>query len=254
MIYTFETGNPDLPAILFLHGGGISSKSWLPVIERLPDFHCLAPDMPEQGRSQAMPFHIEETACLVADIIRQRVPGRKAHLVGLSLGGPVIFTLLRIAPELVDHVLISGSSGQISRLSAAIGKSSLWVYRLFKKEYLVRTTMRQQGIPPQYQDLLHDDLLAGVSPEFLRHVVTELASWRLPEQTASPLLFCVGEKEVRAAKTFASGYLKHFPGAKGYLVPEAGHIWCLQNPDLFANTVRAWVMDQPLPPVLKPMR
>ncbi len=81
MLFTRESGNPDNPAIVFLHGGGLSSKSWLPVMERLPEFYCLSPDLPEQGQSKEIPYSIDRSAEEVVEIIRQKVPVKKAHLV-----------------------------------------------------------------------------------------------------------------------------------------------------------------------------
>jgi len=248
MLFTRETGSPDSPAIVFLHGGGLSSKSWLPVMERLPEFHCLAPDLPEQGQSQAIPYSIERSAAETAEIIRQRVPTRKAHLVALSLGGPVVFTVLRTAPELVDHAIVSGSSGRFSPLLAALGKSTIWVYRFYKEDYLIRETLRQHGIPEQYADLVRDDLKIGMSPTFMRHYMTGLGAWELPAAIHTPLLIVVGEKEMKAARGIVRGYLKRFPSACGALAPGAKHAWCLQLPDLFADMVRLWVTGQSLPP------
>lgn len=253
MLYTYETGNPGNPAIVFLHGGGLSSKSWLPVIEKLPEFHCLAPDLPEQGQSKDLPYSIEGSAREVAEIIRHKVPGQKAHLVALSLGGPVAFTLLHRTPELIDHVILSGSSGRVSPFLAGVGKSTVWMYRLFKPDFLVRETIRQQGIPEQYHDLVRDDLKLAISPNFMRRYMTDLATWELPVQIGQPLLIVVGEKEMKAAFSFARGYLKQFPSACGVIAPKAGHAWCLQNPGLFAAMVRAWVTDQPLPAEMKPI-
>jgi len=247
MLYTHEAGNPQHPSIVFLHGGGLSSKSWLPVIECLSEFHCLAPDLPEQGCSKDIPYSIDGSAREVSEIIRQRCAGQKAHVVALSLGGPVVFTLLRNTPELLDHALISGGSGRISRFLVTIGKSTLWMYRLYKADYLVRETMRQHGIQEQYADLVREDLLQGISPAFMRHYMDALATWELPDAIHNPLLIAVGEKEMKAAYTFARGYLKRFPAARGVVAPNAKHAWCLQFPDLFAELVRAWVTDQPLP-------
>lgn len=252
MLYTLETGNPSAPAIVFLHGGGLSSLSWQPVIERLLEFHCLAPDLPEQGRSKDVPYSIEGSAQAVAEIIRRKIPAQKAHLVALSLGGPVAFTLLRTAPELIDRAILSGSSGRVSRLLSETGKASLWMYRFFSPDYLVRATIRQQGIPDHYAGLVSDDLRLALSPAFMRRYMTDLARWELPERIQQPLLIVVGEKEMKAAYTFARGYLKRFPSARGAVALGVGHAWCLQDPDLFADMVRAWVTDQPLPSSLKP--
>jgi pimeloyl-ACP methyl ester carboxylesterase len=247
MIYTYEKGEPGRPAIVFLHGGGLSSKSWLPVIERLPEFHCLAPDLPEQGRSKDLPYSIAGSAEAVTEIIRQRVPAQKAHLVGLSLGGPVVFTLLRTDPDLVNHALVSGSSGRFSPLLAGLGKATLWTYRLFKPETLVRSTIRQQGIPQEHIDLVEEDLKQSLSPAFMRRYLTELGKWELPERIDRPLLIVVGEKEMRAAFSIAKGYLKRYPSTQGAVAEGARHAWCLQLTDLFAEMVRAWVNDRPLP-------
>jgi len=35
--------------------------------------------------------------------------------------------------------------------------------------------------------------------------------------------------------------------AKAVMAPGVGHIWNLEAPDLFTETVRAWVTDRPLP-------
>jgi pimeloyl-ACP methyl ester carboxylesterase len=250
MLYTYEAGQPGKPAILFLHGGGLSSKSWLPVIQRLPDFHCLAPDLPEQGRSLDIPYTVDGSASEVAEIIRQKVPAQKVHLVALSLGGPVALTLLRTSPELIDHTLLSGSSGHFSKILADFGKSTIWVYKFYKQDYLVRETIRQHGIDPQYTDLIREDLVHSISPAFMRHYMGDLANWELPEKIDTPLLILVGAKEMVGAAGISRGYLKRYPSAQGRFVEGAKHAWCLQFPDLFAETVRAWVTDQPLPAAL----
>jgi hypothetical protein len=35
--------------------------------------------------------------------------------------------------------------------------------------------------------------------------------------------------------------------AQAMVVPRVGHMWNLQAPDLFTETVRAWITDQPVP-------
>jgi hypothetical protein len=36
-------------------------------------------------------------------------------------------------------------------------------------------------------------------------------------------------------------------GARGVIAPGMGHVWNLQAPDLFADMIRAWISDKPLP-------
>lgn len=253
MIYTYEAGNSSLPALVFLHGGGLSSKSWHPVIERLPDFYCLAPDLPGHGQSKDRPFTLETSAQAVAEVIRHKVPGGKAHLVGLSWGGAVILTMLRKTPEVVETAILSGSSGRMPRGLVQASLPTLAFLRFFKPETLARLTMKQQGIPDQYYDLLHDDLLDSSRAEFMRQLYLGLAELILPQEVACPLLVCAGEKDPGASRWYGAVSLRplRYASAQGVLMPKAGHVWPLQAPDVFAEMVRAWVTGSSLPAVLK---
>ncbi|MGD0353981.1 MAG: alpha/beta hydrolase [Dehalococcoidia bacterium] len=253
MLFSLDNQNVGKPAIVFLHGGGLSSKSWTPIIDLLPDFHCLAPDLPEQGVSKDIPFTMGDASRGVAELIEKHLPQKKAHVVGLSLGGAVALALIRTTPDLVDHCIVTGCSGRLSAIYAAFARSTLWTLRFYKPEYLVQATMHQQGIPTRYHELLHDDLLAGSSVQFMNHIITSLKELELPAQIDMPLLVCVGERENWLAKRIARGLLARFPSARGLVAPGGSHVWCLQFPGLFADMVRAWVTDKLLPPSLKPL-
>ncbi len=110
-LYTLEAGSAHNPAIVFLHGGGAGGWMWQPQIDSLSDaFYCLAPDLPEQGRSlEIRPFSIQSSVEQVAGLIRTRVPGGKAHVVGLSEGAQITVALLSRYPEVVDRAVISSA-------------------------------------------------------------------------------------------------------------------------------------------------
>jgi len=77
---------------------------------------------------------------------------------------------------------------------------------------------------------------------------------QLPESIASPLLVTVGEKETLPAKQAARKIAGLYPSATSRLIPKLGHVWALQDPDLFAATVKAWVNQTPLPSALLPLK
>jgi len=108
-LYVHESGTPGSAAIVFLHGDAATGGMWDQHIERLVGYHCLAPDLPGHGRSNYLPWtSLDDTAQQVAALIQDRIPARRAHLVGLSLGGAVAHTLLAHRPELLDRVVIDG--------------------------------------------------------------------------------------------------------------------------------------------------
>ncbi|MBE3560709.1 MAG: alpha/beta fold hydrolase [Ktedonobacteraceae bacterium] len=97
MLFTRTFGDPASPAIVFLHGAGLSGRMWQPQMERLPGYYCLAPDLPEQGKSLGVgPFRLEDAARRVIELIDEHVRGKRAHLVGLSLGADLALAITQI--------------------------------------------------------------------------------------------------------------------------------------------------------------
>ncbi len=246
-LYFSETGPADAPAIVFLHGAGLSGRMWQPQVERLTELHCIVPDLPEQGRSLEIgPFTLEDAAWRVAEIIAEHARTGRAHLVGLSLGGAVALTLLRQVPMRVDHVIVSGTSTRLNRLLAAINALNVPFLRLLKPDQLARLMLCQFGIPEKYREMLKTDA-ALLTPAAFGHINQALTTLDVPREVASPVLVCVGERETVAAKVAARRLCHLIWGARGVVAPGVGHVWNLEAPDLFSDMVRAWVQDAPLP-------
>lgn len=254
MLFTFEQGSPVNPPIVLLHGGGLSHKAWRPILDRLPDFYCLAPDLPGHGRSRHMRFSLVGAANAVAELILAKTPHGRAHLVAHSLSGAVVLTLLRLYPDVADHIILCGSSGQLPNWLVQMSLPMFGLLKWINPETLVHSTLRQQGIPSQYDADLFDDVVASSDPQFLRPMYTELVTLDVPKAIHCPLLVCVGEKEPGAAKLYGQislRPLKQYPSARGAVMPNGGHVWALQFPDVFADMVRAWVTDAPLPAAMR---
>lgn len=254
MLFTYTAGETTAPAIVFLHGGGLSGRMWQPQLEQLADYYCLAPDLPEQGKSvNEGPFNLDDTARRVVELINERIPSRRAHLVGLSLGGAVALNIMRIAPETVDHVIVSGTAAGLGKVLGAISKSSAVLYRFMKPETLVRVSVKQFGIPEAYQDMFREDILLTSTEAFTWHFTDALMTMQLPCDSTIPTLVVVGEKETIPAKQAAKKLTNCLKQSRGVIVPGVGHVWNLQAPKLFAETVRAWITDSPLPGALRPL-
>jgi pimeloyl-ACP methyl ester carboxylesterase len=111
-VYVQESGAPGRPAIVFVHGGGPNGRMWRGHLDRLAArFHCLAPDLPGFGLSHDLTsLSLAETADLLAGLIEARVPTRRAHIVGLSYGGSVVFAMLDRHPGCVERAVIDGAA------------------------------------------------------------------------------------------------------------------------------------------------
>ena len=243
---------------------------WQRQTAALSDYHCLAPDMPEQGRSSAIrPLTIPDTAAQIAELIRLRAHGGVAQLVGLSLGAQVGVQMLALAPELIDHAVIS--SALVNALSGGwmLQPGLLkWMFRLsvspFKNsQWWARINMHYAaGIPEEYFAQYFEEYRAMTDQSFVDVMIVN-QQFRIPEgldNVKSPVLMIVGQKEYKVMRDSARDLVAAIPDSRAYVVhhdPKLSmaqqHNWSMNTPEMFTETVRAWITGQPLPASLQPL-
>ena len=267
-----ETFGPkDGKTIVFLHGGGSGGWMWQPVIKFLPDYHCLVPDQPEHGRNrQIAPFSMELAAEKTAELILERANGGKACVVGLSEGAQITVQLLAAAPERVEKAVSSSALLRpIPGMSWLDSRALLaWTYRIsippFKNvEWWIRLNMKYAaGIPDEFYSWFKKDFQDMTESEWV-NLLTANQRFRLPaglEKAAAPVLAVAGRREYGAMKESVRDLVKVLPHARGGFVNlgkgssmAKEHSWALTAPELFAQTVRAWIEEKPLPKEIEPL-
>jgi len=269
-LYIYEQGPDSAPSILFLHGGGGGSWMWQPQIEGLPEFHILAPDLPEHGKSaEIKPFSIQDSAARAAELIRARAHHGKAHVVGLSEGAQITLALLALHPELVDHAIVSSAlvrpiPGTTLMSPGLVASSVKWFVEPFKNvDWWIRINMKYSaGVPEKYFPQFKKDF-QNLTGESFAHVMVENQRFRLPnglERVQVPTLVVAGKREYSAMRQSVGDIAAAMPNAKGFLVAHPNkltlaeeHNWSLAAPDLFTQMVKAWITGKSLPVELQPL-
>ena len=252
MIWT-ETGTPGAAPLVFLHGAGLSARQWEPQLASLTEFHCLAPDLPGNGRSPG-PIDLDRTVDALAEGLAQYVPAGKATLIANSFGGTVALTFLQRHPERVARVLVTGMASELGPGMAWLMEQSGSLYRFMNPETLVSASLKQFRIPPAHQDAFREDLKRVMTPEANHQLVAALRQFRIPRDANVPVLVAVGSHETLPAKRGARDLTRAIPGARGVIVPGVGHVWNLEAPDRFNALARSWACALPLPEDLRPLR
>jgi pimeloyl-ACP methyl ester carboxylesterase len=252
-LFVREYGPVGAPAIVFIHGGKMSGWSWEPVVQRMQQYHCLVPDLPQYGKSfQHGPFEMGRAADAVAELIRSRAASGRAHVVGFSLGAQVGVQLLATEPELVDRAVLCGTvinTMPYVRLTqlllGTISRNTIyrWVVRRYR-------SARHAPIPSAKIDEYREDvrLIKGAQ---LSDVVVASAGFTLPEgldKSDSPTLFLTGAKEARLVRGWAAALAQPMPNGVDRSAIGMRHDWPLRHPDLFSRTVNGWLTDAALPP------
>ncbi|GAA2390367.1 alpha/beta fold hydrolase [Nonomuraea africana] len=226
-----------MAAIVFLHAFGSSGRAWQPQILQLGDRHrALAPDLPGHGATPG-PFSLERAVASVRELIQDEP--EPVHLVAIS-GSVIVALLTALAePDRVAGLILSGGTAR-GRRGDAVQRVMM---RLMPEGMIVNILkgMYSGGKAEHLDQAVQDLRRAGKAT-----VLTGLAelgrldlSDRLGEIKA-PTLVLNGAKD-KANLSHAEEIAGGIAGATLRVVPEAGHIWNLEQPDLFTRTVVEFV-------------
>jgi pimeloyl-ACP methyl ester carboxylesterase len=270
-LYYESCGPQDAKSIVFLHGGGVGGWMWRKQVEALQsEYHCLVPDLPEQGRSiQAGSYTTEGAAEAIAQLIRSQAHGGKAHVAGLSEGAQVVVALLSRSPEILDHAMISSAMLRPLPNSFLYGRGMVaWSYRLFlapfkNNDWWIRLNMHSAaGVADEYFEDFKTSFQQTTEASLVDIMINSL-KFRLPpglENAQLPVLVVVGSKEYPQMKQSGQDLLAVLPNARGVMISLGAksslameHNWAMTAPELFSATLKAWIEDRPLPEGLLPL-
>lgn len=253
-LYVHESGTADAPSIIFLHAIGTSGWMWHRQLAALHDFHCLVPDLPGHGQSaQRSWVSLAATATAIAEVIRSRTAHGQAHIVGLSLGSYVGLQLMSDMPDVVDHVVLSGLN--VLPLPHLFWMNVLGVILLpfIKTGTMTRLNATALRVPDDQYASYHQAVQQMSRRAYLR-ASGDAGRFHLPPNVASiacPTLLLAGEHEHALIHQSLGAATQTLPHAQARVAPGVGHGWNGENPTLFADTIRAWITDTPLPSELR---
>jgi len=249
-MYVHETGTPNAPSVIFLHGIGTSSWMWWLQTEALTHFHCITIDLPGHGKSNHIAWEsLADTANRIAKVIKERATNNQAHVVGLSLGGYIALVMLQHHANMLNRVIISGVT--IDPMpNRSLLNPQLWLLSfLFQRRWFLNMQARALHLPSSAEIAFIENLQA-MSMKTYRKIAEEVVDFRIPSslsQVNNPTLVVAGGNESKIIIQSVYGIPKIMPNAQGWFAPQLGHGWNVESPTLFNAMVQAWVNDNPLP-------
>jgi pimeloyl-ACP methyl ester carboxylesterase len=237
--------------LVFVHGGLSDGRVWQPQLDGLEDaFTVVAWDEPGAGRSSDLPpdFALQDYADCLAALIEQ-LELAPASVVGHSWGGTLSQELYRRRPELVASLILCGSYAG-------------WKGSLPEHEVRARVELCEQMLaaPPQEFDPSLPGLFAGDPPEeFLElleamdgdvrtesversaRLMAETDQRDLLPQITAPTLLIWGRSDARSPLSVARQFEDAIPDAELVVLPDAGHMSNLEQPELFNAAVRRFL-------------
>jgi pimeloyl-ACP methyl ester carboxylesterase len=192
----------------------------------------------------------------VADLVRERGHGGVAHVVGLSLGGYVALDLAVAHPDLVVGAFVSGVNVLPFPRPGLMRVAGRVMAPFMTSSPMLRANARALGVPAEDFDGYAEAARSMARGTFLR-VGSELLDYRVPAaagSSTSRVLAVAGEKEQELIRRSVPVIAAAFPHGRARIVPGVGHAWNGEQPDLFADLVRAHVAGTELPTALREVR
>lgn len=255
--YLDESRGPAPQAILFLHGLTGTADSWRPVLDALsPMIRCVAWTMPGYGRSRALRrMTIPALADAAAELLDQLSLPR-AVVVGHSIGGFVAQELALTRPDRVEHLVLVGTTAAVGQaagtaaggfdedLLAALIEPINEGRRLLAIARQLIPTLVGPGTPLTVTDAAVK-LMGTLTPAGYRAALDALPGWDARERLAGlavPTLCLAGELDRLAPPAAMEELAGLVPDGRIEVVPHAGHLLPLEQPDEVARRIRSFIV------------
>lgn len=242
---TARSERDERPTIVFLHGTRLTGASWATQVVALgAEFHCLTPDLAGHGDAEDVPFTVDGAAARVAGLIEREGHGRRAVLVGLSLGGYVAMAVAASRPDLVAGLAISGATAEPVGLRALAFRGLATTFRVVPERVLERLNrwFFDWRFPPAVAGPI---LAAGFSFAGGAVAVRSLVGRRFRPLLAAypgPSLLINGELDLFFRPTERS-FADVATDARRILIRRATHLANLDQPDRFSAAIRTFARE-----------
>jgi pimeloyl-ACP methyl ester carboxylesterase len=240
-LYYRESGSPELPALLLVHGFPLDSGIWEAQLEGLADrAHVIAPDLRGHGQSDVPPgpYTMDQYADDLAALL-DSAGVKKAVVAGLSMGGYVTLAFWRRHPSQVAGLALidsraaaDTSEGRMSRTEmmdrVAQGGSGILVDELLPR-LLSPENLTDERITGPLREVILRQPAQGM--------IGALGAMRDREDNTPalatitvPTIAVSGEHDMLIPPEVAVTMAKEIPDARSVLIVNAGHMTPMENP------------------------
>lgn len=253
-LFVYEKGVENVKTIVFLHGSGANSNMWVKHIDSLKDtFHCIAPDLPGHGKSNQIEWtNIDEVADVIAELIKSKGHG-KVNLVGLSLGGSLIYKLLEKYPELIDKAIIDGASAIPIKGAPFVIFGVTITSPFLKTNMMINIMAKSLKVPDEEFDSFKNDFKL-VSRKSFRRALSQANRVKIDIENCNfktPVFYVSGENESKEMHYSHQFLSKKMPNSECAYYPGKGHAWMVSDIKTHIQLVRYWFLGEKIPEVLE---
>lgn len=255
-IETINAKTTQKGTIIFLHAMAGSATAWAPQFSAFKnDYRCIAWDMPGFGTSDNAGDEmnmVDVVECL-ANFVTQELGLSSAHFVGLSVGGMVLQHFAVAHPNLTESIVILDSSPKFAFGSDF--KPSEFANPILA-DLASGTTPREfsdgmvraivgpdcsEDIKLECIDAMSRSSISGLA--LTTRLIADHDALDVLNKISCPTLVMAGIEDAETPPVYAYEIAKRISGASVTIIPKAGHIVNLENPEA-VNTRLQFFFEQ----------
>lgn len=246
----------DGAPILFTHGFPIDGSMWNAAAERLPSgWRAIIPDLRGHGRSDATEsVTIAEFADDLAALLDQLDEQRPAVICGLSMGGIIAFEFYRRHAARVRALVLADTRANPESEAGAARREAVAQTALTVGSQAVVDAMIDQVFAKRFPQAAREEwrLRMGANPPAgvaaaARALATRADSYPTLAQIACPTLVVCGDEDEITAPDMLREMHAQIPGSQFELIPGAGHVPPVEQPEAFARALAGFLKRLPPP-------
>lgn len=235
-------GGDKGPPMLLLHGLFGALSNWDTVFPLMANF-----SRPTALRFPLLTSHRSEVkvrslAVYTEFFLRRRAVG-PAVLCGNSMGGHVAMRVCLASPELVDCLILSGSSGLYEH---SVDTLPVRPDKNFVRDHMSRVFYDPKFITDAAVDEIANILAHRTHVLNLIHAARSAKKDNLLQQLKNlkiPTLLLWGEDDLVTTMDVAETFHKNIPNSKLVTIKGCGHAPMIEHPEWFANEVQTFLKD-----------
>jgi pimeloyl-ACP methyl ester carboxylesterase len=239
------------PAVILVHGWTLDLEMWEPQVLGLCDaFRVIRLDRRGFGSSSGQPSparDVLDIRSLCAHLAVERVA-----LVGMSQGARAATGFALAAPQMISCVILDGPPGHGRKPFAADDDVPLGHYRALVRSQGLGAFRREWAKHPLLSLRTRDPhmraILSAMINRYPGNDLLEAAEARAVPAAGPPIgavdvpmLIITGDHDLASRTSAANRLAEQSPGAERAVIPEAGHLSNLDNPQAYNAVVRAFL-------------
>ncbi|MBW3619282.1 MAG: 3-oxoadipate enol-lactonase [Actinobacteria bacterium] len=251
-VHADVSGAADAPVVVLVNSLGTDHTMWDPQVAALAaDHRVVRYDTRGHGRSPVPegPYHLDDLGGDLVALLDRLDVARAAGVVGISLGGLTALWLAAHHPHRVERVVLANTA-------ARVGTREGWEDRaaLVRREGMgaVADAVIERFLSPGFRSADPDtttrlrERLRSLDPEGYAACCEALATADLRAvagEVAVPALIVGGTEDVATPVDDAQWLAGRLPHAELVVLPGAGHLSSIEQPEAFTGQVLAFLTE-----------